>query len=635
MRNLLAWSRWLCLGILGLLCAADPSWAAPVAYGDVIIDPEPEPRGEMFHGYAEYRFWVSNKNKERAYRVRLELPADRTRSGLNSVSRTIEIGPGQTATLSLLQPAAPPTSGHGANVYIDGVLQRDNPLRFNVIYGRSGISSQGAGRRGMFYYGSPSVSDESALMLISQRINEEFVKAGNSGRVPMVMPGGPGPVPPIAPVAPQPGEFQWFGALTNTQVIRAEQRVPVWSSRWLGYSRYDGIVLDLDDVLELHRGPPASQEILQALWRYTETGGVLVVLGRGQLPVPTTWARYRYTEGPMTAYAIGFGQCLHSSDRNFQGWSQDQWSQLSSSISQTVSPWRVNENPFEANAKFPVVDDLGVPVGGLFGLLFVFGVLIGPVNIAVLNRWNRRIWLLWTVPVLSALFCLMVLGYMIAAEGWTGHCRVSGLTILDEREKRATSVGMTGFYCPLTPGDGLRFSEDTEVQIPGAQHSAFEGGCAIDWTGEQHLSRGWVSARIPAHFLLRKSEAQRRERVALVREDGGWSAQNLLGVDLKYLLFADEQGLLYRGDTVAAGQQVRLQPLNSRIPEDRQRAWRERFRRGGWSDRWEQSLTNHETLSLLVPNSYLAITESSPFLEQGLKSARLRPSLSGVLGILP
>src|SRR3954454_8747038 len=99
---------------------------------------------------------------------------------------------------------------------------------------------------------------------------------------------------------------------------------------------------------------------------------------------------------------------------------------------------------------------------------------------------------------------------MIVAEGWSGHARVAGFTLLDEAQKRATTLGEVGFYSPLTPGDGLRFSAETEVQIPGEDHAAFTTSSAIEWGGEQHLARGWVTARVPSHFMVRRSETLRR-----------------------------------------------------------------------------------------------------------------------------
>src|SRR5438034_7340094 len=87
----------------------------------------------------------------------------------------------------------------------------------------------------------------------------------------------------------------------------------------------------------------------------------------------------------------------------------------------------------------------------------------------ILNRHNRRIWMLWTVPVVSFFTCVLVFGFMVVTEGWQGHVVLASVTLLDEVEKRATTMGRTAFYSPLTPGDGLRFSPETEVSPLGRE----------------------------------------------------------------------------------------------------------------------------------------------------------------------
>src|SRR5205807_2362189 len=102
------------------------------------------------------------------------------------------------------------------------------------------------------------------------------------------------------------------------------------------------------------------------------------------------------------------------------------------------------------------------------------------------------------------------------------------------------------FYSPLTPGDGLHFGPETELTFQGGEDIYYGkrgygyeeeprgGGKAftLDWSIDQHLARGWVSARLPAHFRLRKSEVQ-RERVTVHRDkDGNLSAVNGLGAEI-------------------------------------------------------------------------------------------------------
>src|SRR5262249_49818249 len=187
-----------------------------------------------------------------------------------------------------------------------------------------------------------------------------------------------------------------------------------------------------------------------------------------------------------------------------------------------------DDRPLDAlNKALPPVDDLGVPVRGLFAMMCLFAAVIGPGNVWVLSKWNRRIWLLWTVPAVALPTCACVFGYMVLAEGWQGHANVTALTVLDETQKRATTVGRASFYAPLTPSDGLRFDADTEVTVVGAKKRDYARGpygveesslgpCSVDWGegGRQHLTRGWVTARVPAHFVLRKSQTDQRRVMA-------------------------------------------------------------------------------------------------------------------------
>src|SRR5439155_282988 len=100
-----------------------------------------------------------------------------------------------------------------------------------------------------------------------------------------------------------------------------------------------------------------------------------------------------------------------------------------------------------------------------FALMILFSLGIGPVNLWLLAHYKRKLWLLWTVPLISLCTCVAVFGYMVLAEGWQGHARIESVTILDqtEPEPRANTLGRCGLYSPITPGDGLRFSLATEI----------------------------------------------------------------------------------------------------------------------------------------------------------------------------
>ena len=150
-------------------------------------------------------------------------------------------------------------------------------------------------------------------------------------------------------------------------------------------------------------------------------------------------------------------------------------------------------------------------------------------------------WLWWNVPAVSLATCLAVFAYSLFSEGISGRGRTALITLLDENTHRATTLGYASYYCPLTPSDGLHFSYDTEVvQLHSSEAGGprFSGGRpkTMDWTNDQHLDSGWVVARVPACFAVRKSET-RRERLAVHKAaDGTVKVVNGLGVEIEFVV---------------------------------------------------------------------------------------------------
>jgi hypothetical protein len=664
-------SRFLAAGLLGLLMAGSAGRAA-VTYGDLEMAILPEPKGQHSHGYTEYRILVRNKGSERTRRVTLVVPGETygpRRGALQGVSRTVDVGPGLIAPVSLLQPAQPDVMGRGIKVIIDG-RQEEAMLPLNPVSTMGGMGAYGYGRaygpRRAYMYTGMSMGTSHPLLLVSRDVNENFFKrtvtapvmggmmpgggfpagAGGMGGPPgLPPPPAAGPTPPAvgrggpaaggpAPALGGPGGVMIIDAF-NAQFIRADVPTTEWtSSHWMAYTRYDGIVVTREDLAALRRGTNDNRAVLQALWQWTEAGGTLIVLGPGSGDLPAAWQRQPIRKDGATTYRVGFGTCVITSDRNSAKWSEERWSALSLPCSQTAMPWSSSRSLFDLNNSFPVVDDLGVPVKGLFALMILFSIALGPINLVVLARKNKRIWMLWTVPALSGVTCLAVFGYMIIAEGWQGHARVGGITILNEADHRATTLGRAAFYSPLTPGDGLRFSDDTEVQMQGGDTGTLGSSCTVDWTNGQHLARGWVTARVPAHFMLRKSDPLRRERLNVRREaDGSLGLVNALGADIKTLWVADENGQLYEGGPIAAGERATLTPSRKgKVKGWPSNAWRALYSSNDWVGSASSAVKRPQ--EHLGPGTYLAVVDGSPFLEQPLRGAAVRASDSVVLGLM-
>jgi hypothetical protein len=241
--------------------------------------------------------------------------------------------------------------------------------------------------------------------------------------------------------------------------------------------------------------------------------------------------------------------------------------------------------------------------------------------------------MLWTIPAISFATTLIVFAYSLLREGITPDTRITGLTVLDQASHRATTIGATAFYCPLTPSGGLRFDYGTEATP--LVNNDYSSGTAreMDWSQAQHFQRGWVSARVPAHFHLRKTET-RRERIQIVNENGQWKVMNSLGAPIKSLWFADAKMKVYEAHNVAAGQVAGLLPMKSATTSEKSGA-AGLLKEISFIARPDALAEN--AANFLTPNSYLAVLEGNPFIENALGSAAkpLRTkSAAVVFGIL-
>jgi hypothetical protein len=414
----------------------------------------------------------------------------------------------------------------------------------------------------------------------------------------------------------------------NRELMRAELPVAEWSDTWLSYTPYDAIALTGAD---LNAMPPA---VRNALFSYAECGGNLLVLGAAD--VPKTWRPSQKTllfNG--TCFDAALGQCFVFSGDSVKDIDPPSAKKIMNAASHSASVAQSTPDENAANGVFPVIANVKIPARTIVFIMLAFVVAIGPVNIFVLARKNRRTWLLWTIPAISFATCSLVFVYSLFREGITPDARIEGLTFLDQPHHRAITLGTEAFYCPLTPSAGLFFGAETEATPLVSTGIGFRGGSRreMDWTQSQHLERGWISARVPTHFQIRKAET-RRERIEIERAGNQLLAVNGLGAPIRSLVLADESGRIYSVGNIAAGKKAVLfsDPQSHFTQRLGARAYFEKF---GFIVGDNFSETN--VADYLLPGSYVADLETNPFLENGLgekaKSSRVR-SRAVVFGIL-
>ncbi len=641
-----AMQRLACLFLFGLafLFLAATATAAE-RLGDVEISVQPPPNRDnrsgtngTSHGYIEVRVLLRNLSAS-DHTVHLYYPpldvAYRNSGGV-SVSRRVDVAAGQQMSVSLFQPPLD-VQGPQLEVRVDGVSENrllpcDSPR----------------GWRSYSPYGS---SQEGRAILLSRSVPQEFRdrpewNPAAPGSGPTMGPGmmGSGPAGPSG--GPSPGGGP--SPVADCAFLRSDVDADQWTPNWLGYSCYDAVLLTAEEFEGM--APPLQA----ALRRYAECGGEVLVHGR-RVPAVLSeggqWDQTPEAGGAWTGYYVGLGHVAASGSSN--------WDAAARLVEKTVAVtpvYKPEEKPHDSYGL--LIGEASVPVKGLFVLVLLFTIGIGPVNIWVLSRYRKRIWLWWNVPAVSLLTCLAVFCYALLAEGWTPRGKIASLTVLDERAHRATTIGLVSYYCPLTPSGGLRFGFDTDVAplVTEAQGGNTGGGYSyysrrtsgyrnelsglrfVDWDRDQHLSSGWVTARVPAYFQVRKSE-DRRERL-LVRKDaqGNISVSNALGTDIRRLLLADASGRVFQAHDIPADGSKTLEAVPGARPSALGLAGlRPTFLAG--SNTWLNAFRSYAgddtygSGNLGGNLSYIAVLAKSPFMDAPLAGADCQDTAAIVYGI--
>jgi hypothetical protein len=564
-------------------------------FGDIAVRVESVASSVEYHnGYEEYRATIVNLSSQRAHQVTMASSVSSSSANNIALRRTVDVAASSTSQISLFRPQSDP-GGISFAVIIDGVEQKD-PVPAEVT--RTGAWVRRANNK--------------LTLLISQRVSRSKL---------------------MSEAAVEEGLKE---STAEIDVAYLPYDVPLneWSANWLGYTQFHGIVLASDDLREMPSG------VHSALWSYLECGGSLLVIGSWK--APQQWEGRQHSiisasdrMNDLPFYYIGFGTLILTENVDPKKIDAGQWADIKNhwelSRSEKSFPRSYVTPLAQINREFPVIDRIGVPVRGFFILMIMFVILIGPLNLIWLSRKRKKIWLLWTVPAISLVTTLAVSSFAFLGEGLSATARTEAMTILDEASHRATSIGWTGFYSPVTPGEGLHFSYDTELSPK--MYWDYKYGEApirtIDWTNDQHLVSEWITARVPVYFTFRKSESRRERLTVREGENGSISLVNGLGADIRQLWWADKTGELYTSTNIPAGAESRLTPINLKASGAAGKL------RDVYTANWLEMFNTIEVnpREALAAGCYLAVLDASPFVEEGLRDVKTRKVKTLVYGI--
>lgn len=269
--------------------------------------------------------------------------------------------------------------------------------------------------------------------------------------------------------------------------------------------------------------------------------------------------------------------------------------------------------------RLPIPGIDGPPARAYVAILFVFSLIVGPANYWFLRRNRQQVLLVLTAPLISAMFILLLAGYVLAGEGLGVRGRAVSFTVLDQvRNQAATRSSISLYAAGMTPSGGLRFPRDVAVFPIGPDGTGSRERQVLDLTDAQRFSAGVIQARSPAN-LEQIAFRTARERLTFSREAGGTTVVNGLGATVAALFYREgDQMSTLAGPLPAGGKgilKVATGAAASVVPGDMPQ-----------SSRFQHLVDNQPA------GSYLAVLERSPFWEPGMSGIVERGSFHLVIG---
>lgn len=532
------------------------------------------------HGYVQYQLRIVNHSPKTHV-----ISLNKLGSGgygehvIRELARTVTIAPQGEMTVDLM---LPPISGGYDNlvsVTIDGIAQDNGVFIMHQEHGLvDGYYSSGEKFR--------------ATVLMSKQVKGDLGTLMNDY---------------LQKISEKKKHYSHGAKNNQVDFKKGERPIHLWGHQWLGYSRVDGIMLATKEI----GGAPRS--VYDAIANYVSCGGLLVLVGEGAFPFENIT-----TVSSQEAYevaSLGLGQLIRINETDVTQWSNGLFKFLDNAFQKSKNPFAKIKKVEAANKQFSVIENLDIPVKGMFTLILIFSFVMGPLNLFTISKKGKRMRLFWTVPLLSIMATCSIAVYAICAEGLGGHVRSCTFTLLDQQSHRASTFGILGYYFPMTPGEGLRFDVATEITPQLAKTGYRDSGKSleVDWTNGQHLKAGWISSRVPTHLQYRRSQ-MRRERIELKQSPQGLTLINGLGGQLADIYVMDFDGNLYHNKDVTAGATVTLTPLDQSVPKTLS------ITNDLYLKDWFKLSSNLEKpFAFLKPGTYVVkMIGNAPFIEVGI-----------------
>lgn len=340
-------------------------------------------------------------------------------------------------------------------------------------------------------------------------------------------------------------------------------------SEWDGYSGLDGLLIDFDSWLSL------SLVQRQAVLAWVRLGGIVDVYTEGgttlsDLRLPVISIDPAATELPLSFGSIRLRQ-----------WDGEELPD--DVINQyRALPQRsaMLESDFDSNSEWPLKKLFGSrefnPIF-VFILLFVFAILVAPVNLFYFARAGRRHRLFITTPIISVVTCLLVIVVILFTDGVGGRGIRTVLADLqpsrDEMRLYLTQEQISRTGVMVNTGFSSDLIDDLNpVNLPGSNFNPFSStsnrSTSYEIAGDD-FSGGFFPSRAEQGFALRSAEPT-RSRIELTAPGNESAAPRLtstLPQSITGFYYLDHSGQAWSSPAdivIGSGQEIPLEKASDR-----------------------------------------------------------------------
>ena len=368
----------------------------------------------------------------------------------------------------------------------------------------------------------------------------------------------------------------------NYNILYFESNLNMMDKDWISYYQYSALIF----YDHTYRAIPSA--VQDGIMDYVKAGGNLIILG--EIFVPTDFWGGRVdspknysSSGVRKIYSIGFGRVFlcdsnlfdkikstpkssGSSSYGSYGRKSEKKEEVKESSSGVYVPKDIlrefslqKKNRFSELKVEDCFDDeykAMTSVALLTVLVFVFAIIIGPVNFGFLNHYEKRILIFVTVPLIALVCCSIIFVYFLIFEFGRLDIYRQSFVMLDENTNTSLTLGGEIIVSGKSMNNHLSFPLNSIITTDrgGYRFRESSGGVkGIRLDKAQNFTYNWIRAKDPLYYSI-ISIKQDRSRVEISQTGSGLEILNGLGAEIGVIFYKDLDGrTVYKGTNIKAG----------------------------------------------------------------------------------